>query len=934
VNADLTTDLDIVMVSEAVALQGVEIIAERPLVNKSATNAVRIISGEDLANIPVRGIASVVALQAGVVEQGGQIFIRGGRQDEVGYYVDGADARNARTGTNLVNIVPEALEEFQIQAGGYNAEYGGANAGIVRQQLKTGGNAYKASVRLETDNFSDRGEEFLGGYTYGYSDYAVTFGGPIIEDKIRFFVAGQNTFQGDPTVTFWDGGRFPGLVEDLAGSNPNPNNPIVTDSNSIFFGRNAPEVFDLVVPAGNVPGRKFQQWAGNGTLTFDYNPFVVRLSGSMNYTKTLHNTTPIKNVLNQARLMNEHISSGLYSAKISYLASPQTFVDATFAYQDAREKRYDPYFEDDYVSYADSTANAAKGIMFFERALSPQDFRTNGFIFTRPGGLATQGDVVPAYRKRKQNYMSGQIDLTHAIDKHELKGGFSYQRYTIRNFVIGRFEGIYQILLDNPDAARNGGALYEQLWRNAGLPNNWGYDIFGNETDKEGIEGPKHPTYYSAYIQDKFEFEDLVVNAGIRFDSFNNDDFEFIDDPTTSQIEGPTNPSYDPQAFTVRETGIRKVKAFKTVSPRFGFSFPVTDRTVFHVQFGKFVQAPQLNAIYASTSTQALSFSGRNFIPLPFGVALEPERTTQYEIGFTQQFADFASFDLTTFYKDIKGQIQVQRVVTSATSPAASYMVLTNGDFATTKGVEFTLRVRRVERVQGALNYTLSDAQGTGSSLNTAIASVDQTSFSPTVISPLAFNQTHRGTINLDYRFAENDGGPILSRLGANVLFSFSSGHAFTKAQANSAGGQRGPEEGGILADDDPRTRRPEGAVNSQTTPWIFSLDLKLDKTVTIADLFDVNLYVYVQNVLNTKNILNVYSRTGLADDDGFLSNPNLSSAIVGNQGPRYVELYQFINLKNRQHYWRNQLNPANAFGGGDLYGSPRQIRFGVNITY
>jgi outer membrane receptor protein involved in Fe transport len=925
INADLTTDLDVAMVSEAVALQGFEIIAERPLVNKSATNTPRIVSGEDLANIPVRGIASVVALQAGVVEQGGQIFIRGGRQDEVGYYVDGADARNARNGQNIINIVPEALEEFQVQAGGYNAEYGGANAGIVRQQLKTGGNDYKASLRVETDNFSDRGKEFLGGYTYGYSDYSLTFGGPIIQDKIKFFLAGQNTFQGDPSAVFWTGGTFNDLLEDAAGSNPNPYNPVVADPNSPYNGINAPDTVDLVVPEGNVPGRKLERWSGNGTLTFDYNPLIVRLTGSLNYQKTLHNTTPIMNIFNQARLMHIDQSSGLYSAKISYLASPKTFVDATFAYQDQREKRYDPYFEDDYVSYGDSTANSGKGIAYFRRALSPQDLRTNGFPFGRPGALATQGGAVPAYIKRKQNYMSGQIDITHAINNHELKGGFSYQQYTIRNFTIGRFEGIFGTLLTNPDAARTGGTTFEQLWRNAGLPNNWGYDIYGNEQEGEGIEGPKNPTYYSAYLQDKFEVDDLVVNAGLRFDSFDNDDFRFKD---------PKNPGYDPQNFTVDPSAVEKVKAFTAVSPRLGFSFPVTDRTVFHVQFGKFVQAPQLNSLYSSTSVQALSFSGRNFIPVPFGTDLEPVRTTQYEIGFTQQFTDFASFDITTFYKDIKGQIQIDRITTTNTSSAASYLVLQNGDYATTKGLELTLRIRRINRIQASVNYTLSDAQGTGSTLNSGVASVDQSLFKPNVISPLSFHQSHRGTVNLDYRFGDNDGGPVLERLGANLLFSFNSGHAFTKAQANSAGGQRGPEDGAILADDDPRTRRPEGAVNSNTTPWFFQLDLRVDKTVTIGGLFDVNFYIYVLNLLNTKNVLNVYARSGNADDDGFLSNESLSGSIVNGLGQTYVELYKLINLENRQHYWRNQLDPNNAFGGGDLYGTPRQIRFGLNITY
>ncbi|MBI4535096.1 MAG: TonB-dependent receptor plug domain-containing protein, partial [Ignavibacteriae bacterium] len=920
--SDLTTELDFNLSAEAVALTGIEIIAERPLVNKSATNAVRVVSGDELAAIPVRGVAAVVALQAGVVLYGGQLFIRGGRQDEVGYYVDGADARDARTGDLAISIVPEALEEFQVQAGGYNAEYGGANAGIVRQQLRTGSSDYKASLRVESDNFVSRGEKFLGGYSYGYSDYSATFGGPIVSDKIKFFIAGQNTFQADPAVVFWDGATFNGLAEDLAGSNPDPNR------------NNVPDTINLVVPAGNVPGNKLESWAGNGTVTFDYNPIIVRLSGSLNYQKSKFNPTPIRNILNQQRTPDLNTSSGLYSAKITHFLEATTFYDITLGYQDQRAKRFDPIFEDDYLAYGDSTANAAKGILFFGRFKSPQDLRTNGFPFSRPGSLNTAGGVVPTYQKRKQNYISGALDITHQLKGHELKGGFNYQRYTMRNYTLGRMEALYGSLLSNPDAARMGGADLDLLFRIGGLPNNYGYDIYGNEIDG-GFDGPKHPTYISAYLQDKFEFNDLVVNFGLRFDSFDNDDRIFIDDPTTPNIvEGPRNPSYDPANFTVRESGTQKVKAFKTVSPRLGFSFPVTDRTVFHVQYGKFVQPPQLNAIYASPSQQALNFSGRNFIPLPWGTGLEPERTTQYEIGFTQQFTDFASFDLTTFYKDIQGQILIDKITTTTGSQAASYNILKNGDYATTKGFEFTLRIRRVERVQAAINYTLSDAQGTGSSLNTAVSAVEAGPIRPTIISPLTFNQTHRGTINIDYRFGKDDGGQILERLGANLLFSFNSGHNYTKSQANSGAGQRGPEEGGILADDDPRPRRPEGAINSATTPWVFTVDMRLDKTVSIADMFDVNFYIYVQNLLNTQNVLNVYSRSGNAYDDGFLTNPALSASIIAGQGPQYVELYQFINLKNRQHYWQNQLNGVNALQGGDLFGTPRQVRFGLSIVY
>ena len=920
VNADLTTELSVSLSSEAVALTGVEVIAERPLVNKSATNAVRVVSGDELANIPVRGVASVVALQAGVVEQGGKLFIRGGRQDEVGYYVDGADARNALTGQLAIRVIPEALEEFQVQAGGYPAEYGGANAGIVRQLMKTGSSEYQASLRVETDNFADPGSSYLGGYSYGYSNYGATFGGPIVSDKIKFFLAGENTFQEDPTVAFWEGFTFTDLVEDATTSNLNPNNPIDPVSGNPF-----PDTIDVTIPGGNVPGRKLDQWTGNGTLTFDYKPIIVRLSASVGLLKTHDNRTPIRNILNSQRIPHIDESYGLYSAKLTHFLEPETFYELTLSYNDQRYKRYDPIFEDDYLAYGDSLRAAEVGLpTYFGRFNSPEDIRVYGFPFTRPGSLNNIIGAATDYVRRRQNYISGGLDATHQAKGHEFKLGGSYQRYTIRQFDINRTDELLGTLLSNPDAARNGGSELDLLFRTGGIPNNFGYDIYGNEIDS-GFEGPKNPTYISVYAQDKIEWEDIVLNLGLRFDSFDNDDREFVD---------PLNPGYDSQNFTVTESTTKPVPAFKTVSPRLGFSFPVADRTVFHVQYGKFVQAPQLSTIYVGNSELARIFAGRNFIPVPFANGLEPIRTTQYEIGFTQQFADFASFDLTTFYKDIKGQVQVERITTSPGAAAASYNVLINGDYATTKGFELTMRVRRMERIQANLNYTLQDGRGTGSTLTSQLSTVESATPRPTVISPLSFNQTHRGTINIDYRFEKGDGGPVLERLGTNLLFSFNSGHSYTKALASTSIGQRGPEEGGILADDDPRARKPDGAINSNTTPWVFQFDMRVDKTVTIGDLLDINFYVYVQNLLDTKNVLNVYSRSGNAEDDGFLSNPALSGNIVAGLGPRYVELYQAVNLANRQHYWQNQLNTTNPFEGGDLFSHPRQVIFGINVTY
>jgi hypothetical protein len=79
-------------------------------------------------------------------------------------------------------------------------------------------------------------------------------------------------------------------------------------------------------------------------------------------------------------------------------------------------------------------------------------------------------------------------------------------------------------------------------------------------------------------------------------------------------------------------------------------------------------------------------------------------------------------------------------------------------------------------------------------------------------------------------------------------------------------------------------------------------------------------------NLFNRKNVINVYRRTGNTSDDGFLNSPELSQQIVAARGEQYVDMFEKINLQNRQHYWANQ--------GGDLFDEPRQVRIGLSLDF
>lgn len=903
VNNDLTTSLDFTLSSESVTLREVEIIAERPLVNKSATNAVRITTGEDIASLPVRGINNVIALSPGVVLQDNTVFIRGGRQDEVGFYLEGVPITNPMLGGRAVNIVQDAIEEIQVQAGGYAAEFGGANSGIIQQQLKTGTSDWKASLFLQSDNIGFKGKstaydgkKSAGAYRFGYSEWTGTLSGPLVDERFKFFGLFDYNFQRDQNPQPYPGMNFPQIFT--------PNDPTA-------------DTLDIAYPAGPVLKNPLTTITGTGTLTMDFKPLTLRFAGTYthqeSYTSfTGRNPGDIANVFNTDRIQRDLNDNGSGSLKLTYLVNPTSFIEVSGGYFRQSQKSFDPYLQDDFERYGDSIANAAVGFTFPGRYTRPPGFVVYNFRFNEPG------DLVANYAKFKRE----SINLTGAyftqLGAHSIKLGGEYQRYSIRNYswTNERSLTLARIVDDNAALPDNDPAKLtkEQIYIRQGV-NNFGYDVFGNETSVEGINGVKHPVFAAGYLQDKVEYNDLVINFGVRYDFIDSDSKAFID---------PLKPELTINKTTnqIIESGLVNVASFAALSPRLGLSFPVTDRTVFHTQFGKFVQQSRLRDVYQGLYATGSNISGGFFIGSPVGFDVRPTRTTQYEIGFTQQFGEFVSFDITGYYKDIKDQIVYDQVYTVGSTYGA-YAVLRNGDFATTKGIELKLDMRRQKRLQASASLSFNDARGTGSFPNSnrgiVAAPLDGvTVYRPQYVTPLEFNNSVRGNFNLDYRFGKDDGGPILQQLGASLLVNFASGHPFTRGR------------GGADLEGDARDRIPLEALNSSTTPWTFQLDLRVDKTFRLFDELNANIYIFVINLLDTKNVENVFLRSGSTTDDGYLSDPKLGGQLIQTYGPRYEEFYRAINIDYYQQYQAAPFLGTTPY----FYGPPRQVRFGVRLEY
>lgn len=914
VNADLTTELNFQLPGEGVELQQINVVAERPLIIKSSTNANRITTSDVLDVLSVRGVDNILSLTPGVVFQDKSIFIRGGRKDEVGFYLEGATITDPVVGGRGVTIIKDAIEEIQVQSGGYNAEYGGANAGIVYTQIKSGTPDLKASIEYITDNvtFKPRSERFdgkkrLGTHWYGYTEFTATLSGPIVDKRFKFFGLFNYQFQNDRTPQ-----PYPGINLGKIGD------PVTKDT------------IDFNYPAGAIFKNSLEQYSGTGTLSLDFNPLLFRVVGSYSSSKTYNpwtsrNPGNIANILNLDRVENVDQTDGAASLKITHILSPKTYYELSGGYSFNSLKRYDPYLKDQFLGYGDSVANAAVGITWqrvpganigrFER---PRRLNIFGFSFNAPG------DVTANYAKFRRE----RINLTAALStllgsEHSIKIGGEYQMLTIRNYSWSNeaLMALSGLVYANDQLPPNDPLKLtrDKVLINRG-PNNFGYDLYGNEIGGDDpIIGAKMPVFAAAYIQDKIEYNDLIINLGLRYDYIDVDNLQF---------KNPARPDLGINANTgeIILDGWEKVPTFQAVSPRLGFSFPVTDRTVFHAQFGKFVQQTRLRDIYQGLYATAANLKGGFEITAPVGFNIRPTRTTQYEIGFTQQIGDFASFDITGFYKDIQDQVVFDKQDTDPTSPIKSYNILKNGDFATTKGIEIAFNMRRTSRFQVNAGFTFQDAQGTGSFPNSARGIVGApldgvTIFKPQYISPLEFNNAFRGNINLDYRFGKDDGPKILSQFGISGLLTFNSGHPYTL-------GKGGPDLEG-----DARDRSPIEPLNNSTTPWVFQFDLRIDKTINLFNKLNANIYVYVINLFDNKNIENVFLRTGSTNDDGYLTDPALGGTLVATYGPEYAALYRAINIDYYEQ-WQQYANGAPTVTSPLFYGPPRQIRLGIRLEY
>lgn len=888
VRSGLTTTQNFTLSPESFAGEEVVVTAQQPVVLKDVTSSEARVSSAEIAKLPVQELTDVVKLQAGVnVANDGGIHIRGGRSTEVSYIVDGIRVTDDFNRSQGLRVENQSVEELQIVSGTFNAEYGQAMSGIINISTKSGGNSFKANVNVMGGSFLVENQGLFRDIPYRVADvdpmmqrqFSGSLEGPIIKDKLSFFAS----FRG-----FEDQGYLRGRnaysAQGAWTDTLNLGTSINTSSYRTRFGQSV----DLSSP-----------WYSVDTVTVLGNQRVlVNDSGLRDSTIVNLGTAKTYNVLTNFQLTpskkwkfnligsygqeeffgyNHGLrltpysqapferSNYLLNFKTTYTPSATTFITLNVAntYQGESSKLYENWWDPRYLEIGIAPAPGAFRYTTFGTNLNRFDRNTNSL--------------------RMKFELSSQVNKQHFV-----KAGLEMQSDQVffRNINLQPLEN--QSDLDAYNIPEDIKPLVNVILPPLETPNHQRFS--------------RNPITLSGFLQDKMEFQDFIINVGVRYDYFNANT-RVAADPRDPDITNPSNPFnrwFDTNSNDTIDVAERSnqnripreelekfwwrdVKPKMQLSPRLGIAYTIANGGVVHFSYGYFFQTPTYQALYGNSQILLQQVSG---LIGGFGNPdLNPERTTQYEVGFKQEVFKGTALEITGFYRDSRDYV-ANLGITATYNESISYQKNINLDFSKTRGVTAAINQRLGQQFDFAIDYTFTRVEG-----------------STTNIGALSANAIGAGTISGQqqqdvYNFLIFQGWDrphiLNTRLffnrktwGANLTSQYQSGQPYTPGIAFAVRSGQGATQRDLT--------------NVSRMPNTHVINLNAYKNLSFSG-YKMNLSLNVFNLLDSRLITGVYGDSGEPNRPFFLPAPD-------NVDPTFLN------------------TPTN-------YGQPRRFQVALNISF
>lgn len=819
VNVNRTTNIDIELAETDITL-GAEVIvtASKVSMKKDQTSSVRNVTTDQIKALPVENLSDIVNMQSGVVAG----HFRGGRSSEVTYMVDGliVDDSFSKTSRN-VEVETDVIAEVEVITGTFNAEYGNAMSGIVNAITKDGSNKFEGSASVGASNyFTGNKNVFIGLKDDDFTrntDFKLNFSGPILKNTLSFIVNGR--YQNN-------NGYLNGIrifnVDDYSyfrGDSSNWYSEKNGDGSTVAM--NTSEIYSLYSKLSFKPFSGFRS-----SFTFSRNS-----SEWQNYNFNDHQWK-----YNPDGRTTQNETTDMYAIQINHSLSKKAFYEFKASLVDKK-----------YTSW------------LYENPLD--DRYINADYFRRDPGFLTGGQDHD-WVKQNSKDINVKFDFTWQVHKnHILKTGAAYLGHDFSSKWINirnAFEG----------SGIEHSMVYDSVANKYVFPN-FTPEVRGDSTSYASKINAK-PFEFAFYVQDKMEFENLVINAGLRLDYF---------DPNTkapSDWRNPANQIRFDDPNSDKYSTYKNAEASWQVSPRLGLSYQLGEAALLRFSYGHFFQMPPLSYLYANPTFQVSPFDLGTKMGNP---NLKPQKTVQYEVGLWQQIGNGMSVEVAVYYRDIYDLLGTKIV---STYNQIRYGLYTNLDYGNVKGLEIKYDYY-LDNFSFFVNYTLQYTRGNADRPDLTFDRAGGNLDPVTELFRMSWDQRHTLNASVNYKTAN---------YGVTLTGYFNSGTPYTWVPIVESSLYK------IKLD-----------YNNSVKPTKFQTDLRAYYQIIKKENFGVRLSLLVYNLFDSLLEYGVNSTTGRA-----------YSVIL-----RSHQVDSHKSDFNNAYDWHK--NPT-------MYGQPREVKLMLDVNF
>lgn len=840
VEIGLTTRVDVPMQTQAISGQQVEVVAKRPVVNKDVSQSRMSVTAEEITNLPVENVEQVVGLQAGI--EG--LSVRGGSANETSFLLDGLSLNDERSNNPYTNISVSSIKEIQIETGGFNAEYGNLRSGLITAVTKDGSaNKYSGTVTI---HYSAPAPKNFGPSPYSPNSYFLR---PYMDPAVAWTGTAngawdQYTRLQYPSFSGWEDYAKSTLEDSDPTNDLTPegakrryeylhrrNGEINIPDYIVDFGVGGPMPI-ISEPLGNLRfylSHRRQQDAFLYPLSTNaYRDNITQLKLTSDITDAMKlKFTGLYGAIHSATNTNwdvptGHVVQGTY--ELASLASAEGVL-------------YIP----DYFNPTSIYRNM-EGIEFTHQISNRTLYELSVQKMTniyKTDTLAHRDtskvyEIIPGY------YMDEAPDGYWGYGSGSPMGGWmglAFDRsvnstYTISGDLTSQVNEINQV--------KTGAEIIYNTYQ----IHSYTYSP-SMSTWSRSQQYNRYPFRAGAYLQDKLEVSEFIMNAGLRLDySDPNGQWYDLQNPYDQVLSEKYGDQIDSLAAK------KPAESHIYLSPRLGVSHPITVNSKLYFNYGHFRQLP------ASSYRYELQQENNGSVTYLGNPGVAQSKTVAYELGYEHSLFNMYLLKIAAYYKDVTNQPAYTTY--ESTDGSVHYQRITSDNYADIRGVELTVQKRLGKWISGFVNYTYEVTttgyfglryhyQDPQKMRNYLRENPYQTKPHPR---PYA-------RANIDFH-TPNDFGPRLMGLKplaswqVNFLASWKTGSYATYNPNNTPGVK-------------------------DNVQWkdSYNIDLRFGKRFQLSNNSSVQLYVDISNLLNTK-FLSYAGFSGADDYQNYLASLNL----------------------------------------------------------